>query len=63
MRTYITFANSVELIPAEEFLLPSDVDEGDIYSCYGLLYQVMEKRNKNSMIVYHLKLIWLGRIK
>ncbi|WZL71626.1 hypothetical protein QBE52_10960 [Clostridiaceae bacterium 35-E11] len=57
MDVYYVFANMTDLIPAEELALPLEVDEGDIYSCYGLLYQVIEKLDKNGKKIYKMKFI------
>lgn len=48
---------SMEPIPAEEIRLPQEAEEGDIYSCFGLLYQVVGKSVEKDRIIYQMKFI------
>ncbi|KXG74683.1 hypothetical protein [Thermotalea metallivorans] len=56
MKTYYCFAYG-DLVPAEEICLPDTAEEGDIFSCYGLLYQVVGQIKKDGKRIYRLKFI------
>ncbi|MDF2546954.1 hypothetical protein [Anaerosolibacter sp.] len=56
MRTYYCFA-SKEYIAAEDISLPSVAEQGDIFSCFGLLYQVVGESKIEEKKVYQLKFI------
>ncbi|MBB6215687.1 hypothetical protein HNQ80_001776 [Anaerosolibacter carboniphilus] len=56
MRTYYCFAYG-ELVPAEEISLPTVAEQGDIFSCFGLLYQVVSEMRVEGKKIYQLKFI------
>ncbi len=56
MRTYYCFACE-ELVPAEEISLPAVAEKGDIFSCFGLLYQVVGEIKDEEKKIYQLKFI------